>query len=386
MKIPNSPHQPNKHAPRPDDHVAELLEKSGWDVEREPAYDKYGPDLLIRKGRHAYLVEVKALSESRPDRAIPLLSQAILQAQAYARKSKMARPMAVIQVGNASPSLVKQVRAFSEEFAAGVAVGLISEHGAQLFLGEGLEELNIEPPAGRKGPVHLARSAPDLFSDLNQWMLKVLLAPQIPERLLAAPRADAELRNASELAGAANVSIMSAFRFVNQLQVEGFLDEYSERLKLVRLEELFRRWRSAALRPSLDLPMRFLLRGSPNIQISEFLSSNQVCLGLFAAAEALKLGHVHGVPPYVYVQRLPRFERSKWKELVPAGPGESPDLILRQPRASNSVFRGALKVDGVLVSDVIQIWLDVSVHPSRGQEQAELIYRKVLLPLLRQPL
>jgi len=30
------------------------------------------------------------------------------------------------------------------------------------------------------------------------------------------------------------------------------------------------------------------------------------------------------------------------------------------------------------VSDILQVWLDVSQHPSRGKEQADLIWRKIL--------
>ena len=71
----------------------------------------------------------------------------------------------------------------------------------------------------------------NLFSDLNQWMLKVLLAPEIPEHLLSAPRG--EYRNASELAAAARVSKMSAHRFVQQLQERGYLEASSRRLVLV---------------------------------------------------------------------------------------------------------------------------------------------------------
>src|SRR5439155_13018548 len=168
----------------------------------------------------------------------------------------------------------------------------------------------------------------------NQWMLKVLLAPEIPERLLAAPRA--EYRNVSELAGAANVSMMSAFRFARQLREEGFLDESSLRFKLVRRADLFRRWRSAALRSSPEMPMRFLIRGSAQVQLREVLSRHQACLGLFAAAEALQLGHVKGVPPYVYVPRFPRLDQEAWKELVPASPAEPLDLFLRQAPAPQS--------------------------------------------------
>jgi hypothetical protein len=35
-----------------------------------------------------------------------------------------------------------------------------------------------------------------------------------------------------------------------------------------------------------------------------------------------------------------------------------------------------------MVADVIQVWLDVLNHPTRGREQAEHIFRKVLLPLV----
>ncbi len=38
--------------------------------------------------------------------------------------------------------------------------------------------------------------------------------------------------------------------------------------------------------------------------------------------------------------------------------------------------------NGVPVCDAIQVWLDVSAHPSRGLEQADLIYRKVLRPIV----
>lgn len=68
-----------------------------------------------------------------------------------------------------------------------------------------------------------------LFSDLNQWMLKVLLAPALPPEMLAAPRG--EYRNASQLAEAAQISLMSAFRFLRQMKQEGFLDDDDEMLK-----------------------------------------------------------------------------------------------------------------------------------------------------------
>jgi hypothetical protein len=65
-----------------------------------------------------------------------------------------------------------------------------------------------------------------------------------------------------------------------------------------------------------------------------------------------------------------------------ASPSEAPHLILRQALSPQSTLRGAVHRDGLIVSDVIQIWLDVANHPSRGEEQANLIYQKLLRPII----
>jgi len=99
---------------------------------------------------------------------------------------------------------------------------------------------------------------------------------------------------------------------------------------------------------------------------------------LFAAAEVLWLGHVHGVPPYVYVERIDPAGLTAWKNLRLCAPGEPPDVILRRAPAPQSVFRGMVPSEGVAVTDVVQVWLDVAAHPARGLEQATLIRKKVL--------
>jgi hypothetical protein len=59
-----------------------------------------------------------------------------------------------------------------------------------------------------------------------------------------------------------------------------------------------------------------------------------------------------------------------------------PDVLVRVPRYDESVFRAVVLNDGVPVCDVLQVWLDVGQHPSRGREQAGLIWREILAPVL----
>lgn len=360
--------------------VADIFARAGWQVRRRPDKGQGArPDLVVRRGRSSYAVEVKASPEGRSDRLVPLWSQAYLQAVRAAGERHA--PLVVVAAPHIARRVAENVLQFAREYAADAAAGVIDFEGLRLFRGPRLDDLNSgDAPVPSRFPS--PRKPADLFSDLNQWMLKVLLAPEIPEPLLAAARG--RFRNASDLARAAAVSVMSAFRFVRLLQEEGYLGESQSPLALVRRDHLFRRWQSwSASRPVHEAPMRFLLRGNPRKELDKVLLKGRACLALFAAADALGLGFVHGVPPHVYVEHLRPRSMPRWKNIVPAERGESPDLIVREAPAAQSVFRGMVKVDEKPVSDVLQVWLDVSAHPSRGREQADLIRRRLLDKIIR---
>lgn len=324
------------------------------------------------------MVEIKAATEGRGDRLVPLWAQASLEAARSAGERHA--PLAVVAAPRIAPSVADQILEFAAEYAPNAAAGVIDFEGLRRFQGPHLEWLNAAAPPQVSSSFAKRPGGQTLFSDLNQWMLKVLLAPELPDSLMTAPRG--QYRNASQLAGAANVSVMSAFRFVQQLRLEGYLHESAPYLNLVRREHLFSRWQAAVLGRVEEIPMRFLLRGDPRSELQRILQSGRACLALFAAAEALGFGFVAGIPPYVYVQRLKPANVAAWKNLVPAGPGESPDLIMRRAHAAQSVFRAIARPNGMASCDVLQVWLDVSGHPARGQEQADLIRRRVLEPLI----
>jgi len=364
---------------RAEESLAELFSRTGWKVRREvPVQKRSRADLIVSRPGVSYVVEVKVAPEGRGDRLVPLWAQAALQA-AHNASSRHA-PLAVVAAPRIAPTVAQDVLAFAAEYASDVAAGVIDFDGLRVFQGPQLESLNAEPERRQPAPLMKRSAGHALFSDLNQWMLKVLLAPELPDALLSAPRG--QYRNASQLAAAANVSVMSAFRLVQQLQQEGYLDDSDRYLRLVRREDLFSRWQSAALGRVVELPMRFLVRGDPKSELRRMLESGRACLALFAAAEALGFGFVSGVPPYVYVPRLKPANVAAWKRLVPVEPGEAPDLILRRAPSPESVFRGLVRPDGMASCDIVQVWLDVAGHPARGREQADLIRRRVLEPVI----
>ncbi len=208
-----------------------------------------------------------------------------------------------------------QALEFQKEYAPRVTVGFFDDRGFRVFRGSGLESPNSPPPEiQQRKPAVPQLESYSLFSDLGQWMLKVILAQHIEPRFLSAPRR--KIRNASELALAAGVSQISASRLVRQLEAEGFLDRYADQLQLARVPDLLEEWQAAARRAFREIPCRWVIPGHGRKQFESALRdysaqrSHQqsaanyadrgwprVCLGLFAAAEALGLGFVHGVPP-----------------------------------------------------------------------------------------
>ena len=92
---------PNSSGPRKEREfealLATLFRQHGWRVKREPLLDGKTADLSVARGDQRYVIEIKCASEGRPDRLVPLLSQAILQARAYAQASpESAAPLAVV--------------------------------------------------------------------------------------------------------------------------------------------------------------------------------------------------------------------------------------------------------------------------------------------------
>lgn len=380
---PNSPteSEPGRREGQALVALAELFAGAGWKID-EPQSPGGGsqPDLLVRGKQARYAIELKVSSEGRADRLVPLWAQAYLQALRATPAGW--HPLAIVAAPAISDRVLGQIVAFARQHAPDAAVGVMDQRGRRHFVGHGLESLNAQPtPAPARPRSRSGRT--NLFSDINQWLLKVLLAPYLAPAHTGAPRG--EYRNATELARAGKVSVMSAFRLIETLRSEGHLDEESSFLRVVRRRELLERWRAwSASRMPHDLPAVFVLPGVRREDLHAALSQREIgaCLALFAAAAAQGLGFVKGVPPHLYLPKLTPTAFSHLPGMAHAAPGEVPHLLLREAPSLHAVFRAAVPTDDGLATDALQTWLDVSAHPTRGREQADVIERRALRRLL----
>jgi len=385
MPLSKSPLPAHHARGGPDVLVAEVFRAAGWKVDVDRRVGDRRADLVVAKGKHRYIVELASASEGRRDRLVGLLSQAILQANSLASGIRNAAPLAIIAAPSISDAVQRALFEFHQCHVPHSAIGMVDGRGLRAFIGPGLESLDSGPRVARASMARVPAPPVNLFSDLNQWMLKVLLAPHLRRSgLMPKAATGVQYRNATALARAADVSVMSAFRLLRQLEKERFLESSGASIRLVRVERLLEQWRASMARSPQEWPARWVLRSREHEHLRKALEQfgDRACLGLFAAARVLGLGHVEGVPVHVYAETVGP-DAIRAAGLAEVLPGQQPDVILRIPREKESVFRGAVAVEGVRVSDPLQVWLDVSSHPARGREQADLIFKKVIKPMIR---
>lgn len=176
---------------------------------------------------------------------------------------------------------------------------------------------------------------------------------------------------------------MSASRLLSQLAHEGYLDDSAGYMRLVRIGELLGRWQAAiSAQAPKEVGWRSLISGAAQRALARGLAKHEGCLGLFAAAKAHGVGFVEGVPPHVYVRDADVRRLRPWEGFAVAGDGEAPDVVIREAGSPLSVFRGCVGSGAHRASDILQVWLDVASHAARGAEQADLIWKRVLRPMV----
>lgn len=353
-----------------------FLKRAGW---------KQKPDGWSSKTRHYRLVHEAAPGSW--DRAVsPFLAKAILEARAGAGTGE---PLAVLSVKRATPLTDERLARFVRAVAPEQSWILVDADGRvfpHVPSAPELARLAAEQPAPRP-PLKAPARQQSLFTDLNQWMLKVLLAQQLPEKLVTAPRGR-PLRNASVLAEAADVSVAVAARFVRALDESSQLDTRFGELRVAQPLELLQQWRDRGGQSTRHEVAAVSVRGPINLALTANIAAEgarvrgerpPLVLGLHTACAELGYGHVTGAVPVVWTPSLD-LKRLESFGLVAHTEGQRTDVVLRVPRFPESLYRGVVQPNAAPVTDIIQCWLDTSHHRVRGEEQADFLWRRVLKP------
>ena len=242
------PNPVSKDASPLERHVAAALKEAGWSL--RPADPP--ADFLAVKGPRRYPILVRRAQDARRSGIQALLADAILRGRASVKGGFVA----VVSAPAISPAMARSIEQYVAEVAPGQPFGYADDRGLVSFSGLGLERARAE--GGKRPHSRSAAERPrDLFSDLNQWLLKILVGRNLPPEMIAVPRQP--VRSAAELAARGGASAPAAWRLYSALKNAGYLDDAGSPA-LVR--DLFARWRAAAQRPQQRVGARWICRGA----------------------------------------------------------------------------------------------------------------------------
>ena len=231
------------------------------------------------------------------------------------------------------------------------------------------------------------------FSDLEQWLIKVLLLSplDIAHQFWGGPKGYAE--NAFQLSKLAGVSQMSANLWAQAMEYSGYLKRIGRKNMIpLRIEALIEEWVGRyRFRDNRIYPFRSMFRVSNYDafigELFEEIRLNSEELGEFGitAHLACKLHEVkHSSAKSIHIYcRGDIHNIARILKLVPSEEERKADLFLVEPKYPKSVFGGVLKKKELPVCDILQCYLDLYYLPDRGKEQAAIVYENIVSRIIR---
>ena len=319
--------------------------------------------------------EVRQSNSASIESIIGLLASSFLRSQ-HRVQTPSTTPLVLAIVPRVGAKTKRAVEQFMSENAPDCGWGLIDRTGATRIvvppLGIDAEEHGIvNQPRWKK------RSSTQLFSDLNRWMLKVLLLADAPPDLWNGPRAD--IASATELHRVAKVSVAKAHQFCDAIERLGFLVRGPKGLTLVRKKTLVETWfHNERARRTDPIAVRSIFGRPPDLQemfCRQEIPGDYAICG-FEACRLLGVLHTPVVRAEVYV--IGELEAAFDALDLEVCDERDAHFFLRRAHFGQSVLRGRVVRQNLPVVDVLQAALDVCDQAARGAEEAEYIVNHVL--------
>lgn len=333
-------------------------------------------DLVADVRGRRVVIEAKSVLIPVVEDVLARLSMGALQARRLADEFG-AVPLVAVLVPSLGPKTIGAAMAFMATHLPEAGWALVDPAGNARIRIPALD-IDIDRPVARVERTRAGRSSVRLFSDLNRWLLKVLLLADAPPELWGGPRQP--ILSSRDLGRVAGVSPEMVRRFVSAFSEQDLLRQTPQGMRLVRRPALLDLWRAdEALNSRPAVPVRRLLSGSGSLPDLSGLPEFQEW-AVVAGFEACRLlGVLHAIVPSrieVHVV-LPIPEVIRRLGLEECAPPDA-DLWLLPTRYPRSIQGGRVMRDGVPVADAFQAALDVLRHPGRGAEQSEYLLKEVL--------
>jgi hypothetical protein len=343
-----------------------------------------------KQGDVPLIVEVRIMNAYRSREFRALVGDAILRNLHGDSGSKgEGRLLLAVLLKRMSPIVVKDLQDYAKRYLPSLNWLVMDEFGQGNACLDSHEESFALPDALRRQVDNrMSVSRGNLFSPKNQWLLKILLLAGLDRRYWGGPSRLPQSIN--ELASISGVSQPSVSVFVMNAERAGFLKRSRDGFQILRCQELLDEWFYAVKnRRHSEIGVRSLYGEEPGEVFSSKIrafcqkavnegAGPALVVGHHLACHLLKLGRSNVRFAKIYANRPVEGIMSALD--LARDESADPQMILAVPPVSQPVLAGHVGCEGIPVCDVLQCYLDVRSSLARGNEQAEFILEKILMP------
>jgi hypothetical protein len=343
----------------------------GWHID---------PDLVVRKGDRLLMAEAKVANAYRSRMFPALVGDFILRAGQSVNETDV---LIALLVKKMTDNAVRDLESYAQEYLPALNWFLLDESGRSVARIDGRDfQLSLQPL--KRDADSTWRGAPrrSLFSPNSQWLLKVLLLPGIGPRYWGGP--GEKPGSIVDLANMARVPQSSVSAFISKFEEEGYIRRQEGVPVVVRHRELLDEWHySARNAPSELVPVKHLYGDSPEALVRRVGDAKgaggapDMIVGYHLACHLYGIGRSSVKVGWAYTHRATEQIMRAYDLVEDTSP--SPSLWLVSARA-RAVQGGWVMADDVPVCDILQCYLDVRESKARGEEQAQHILDRILMP------
>ncbi len=348
-------------------------------------------DAVFRKeGVAPLVVEMRIMNAYRSQEFRALVGDAILRNRyGESERQPEGELFLAIMLKRMSPMVVKDLQDYAQRYLPSMNWLAMDEVGQGRACFSGVEESLSLPDAFRQEvDVRVQGSQGNVFSRKNQLLFKILLLAGIDKQYWGGPsRVPGSIGELAQISGVSQPSVSS---FVMKAESAGFLKRSRGGFHIIRYRELLDEWfYSVKQQRRYEVGARFLYGEEPAerfvgkmreycLKAKPGADGPALIVGHHLACHLLKLGRSNVQFAKIYANR-PVEEIMSALDLA-RDESSDPQLVLAVPPIGQPLLAGHVVCDGIPVSDVLQCYLDVRSSLARGNEQAEFILEKILMP------
>jgi hypothetical protein len=340
--------------------------------------DQLGDERILRaEAKNSVLVvETKSTSRRGIEDLRGCLATAVLQLRKFADASEY--PVAIVHAPKIGRRALSRLEEFMDEYAPEIGWGVFDDRGTVRLkldkLGIDHLEMGSTDTTDARTTTHNKRA----FTDLNRWLLKVLLLRDAPLDMWREGEIRAEVANPPALARVAGVSQAKAYQFARTFRDLNWLAWSRGTFEITDRRGLFEQWYEDERQVRVEeIPVRPMF---PGTQVEQLVTRETDTLDFaiagFAACSAHGVLHTAMGVPKIHIFKSAQLILDEL-DLETCSPRNA-ELFLIEPPHEESVRRGVLPLDDAPVVDILQAALDVSHEVRRGREQVDYILDHVL--------